>query len=137
MKLSRLPGSALLACALMIWTVGAAAGKTLYVDARASGLENGSSWVDAYVRLQDALAEAASGGRPVEIRVARGTYRPDQGASQIPGSVHEAFELLDGVSLRGGYAGPGTADPNTREIPAHPTILSGDLQSDDEPNFAN
>ncbi len=35
-----------------------AAGGTIYVDADASGANNGSSWTDAYRYLQDGLAEA-------------------------------------------------------------------------------
>ena len=50
----------------------------IYVDDDdAAGANNGSSWADAFVYLQDALAVAQPGD---EIRVAQGLYRPDQSA---------------------------------------------------------
>ncbi len=104
----------------------------LYVDDSATGANDGSSWSDAYRYLQDALAAArASGGAVTEIRVAQGIYKPDQGATQTPGDRAASFELVDGVALRGGYAGCGGADPNAREISVYETILSGDLKNDD------
>ncbi|MFH1110092.1 MAG: right-handed parallel beta-helix repeat-containing protein, partial [Planctomycetota bacterium] len=104
----------------------------LYVDDSATGANDGSSWCDAYWYLQDALAAArASGGAVTEIRVAQGTYKPDQGVNQTPGDRTASFELVNGVAIRGGYAGCGAADPNARDIPVYETILSGDLKNDD------
>ena len=88
---------------------GAVHGQTVvYVDVTATGTNNGSSWCDAYVYLQDALAAA---GPSTEIRVAQGIYRPDQGAGQTPSDREATFQLLDGVALRGGYAGCGGGRP--------------------------
>ena len=53
-------------------------GKIIYVDADATGLNDGSSWQNAYNYLQDALANAKSATKPVEIRVAQGIYKPDE-----------------------------------------------------------
>jgi hypothetical protein len=47
---------------------------TIYVEANATGANNGSSWADAFNDLQDALAKAQSGD---EIRVAQGAYTPE------------------------------------------------------------
>ncbi|GAF98537.1 unnamed protein product, partial [marine sediment metagenome] len=47
------------------------------------------------------------------------------------------FQLLNGVALRGGYAGCGADDPDERDIAAYETILSGDLFGDDGPDFEN
>ena len=58
------------------------AGKIIYVDVNAVGTNNGSSWADAYVHLQDALADANSLPKPVEIRVAKGIYRPDRTSAE-------------------------------------------------------
>jgi len=74
----------------------------IYVDADATGAGNGSSWGDAYNYLQDALAAAQSGD---EIWVAKGIYKPDQGATQTPGDRTAAFHLLNGVAIYGGFAG--------------------------------
>jgi hypothetical protein len=48
------------------------------------------------------------------------------------------FQLLDGVALRGGYAGIGAPDPDARDIALYETILSGDLAGNDGPgDFEN
>ncbi|MGB2863445.1 MAG: hypothetical protein WBC05_08985, partial [Sedimentisphaerales bacterium] len=59
-------------------------GKTVYVDDDAKGANDGSSWADAYTFLQEALASVNTANKPVEIRVAQGTYRPNQGLAAIP-----------------------------------------------------
>jgi len=100
----------------------------VYVDADATGDDNGTNWADAYSDLQDALSVAAAGD---EIRVAQGIYAPAG-----PGGDRAAtFRLLDGAALVGGYAGVGEPDPNTRDVSAFETILSGDLNGDDGPHF--
>jgi len=70
-----------------------------YVDDDAPPGGDGTSWTTAYRYLQDALAEAAaSGGAITEIRVAAGTYKPDQGAGQTPGDRTATFQLINGLS---------------------------------------
>ncbi|MHC4460087.1 MAG: right-handed parallel beta-helix repeat-containing protein [Planctomycetota bacterium] len=104
-------------------------GRSIFVDADATGSNNGSSWEDAYKYLQDALAVA---GGDDQIWVAEGTYKPTTSSSQTA-----TFQLINGVGIYGGYAGFGEPDPNERNVELHETILSGDLNSDDEPNFVN
>jgi hypothetical protein len=113
-------------------------GKIIYVDDDAAGANDGSSWENAYIYLQDALADANSAEKPVEIRIAQGTYRPNQGFVAIPEYARlefnwrtVTFQLIDGVSLLGGFAGFGEPDPNDRNVQAYKTILSGDLNGDD------
>ena len=114
-------------------------GTTIYVDDDATGANEGSSWADACQCLQDALAAAQYAD---EIRVAQGTYKPDQkvmigrGGLQIitsSGDRTATFQLINAVSLKGGYAGFGEPDPDARDIEAYETILSGDLNGDDMP----
>jgi len=99
-----------------------------YVDVDARGANDGSSWADAYSYLQDALAAALSGD---EIRVAQGIYKPDQGIGITPGDRTATFQLKNGVTIKGGYAGFGEPDPNDRDIDLYETILSGDLNGKD------
>ena len=106
-------------------------GRVIYVDDDATGTNNGSSWQNAYVFLQDALTNANSTEKPVEIRVAQGIYKPDQGSGQTPGNREATFQLINGVILSGGYAGIGVDDPNARDIELYETILSGDLLGND------
>jgi hypothetical protein len=111
--------------------------RIIYVDDDAAGTNDGSSWEDAYVYLQDALTDANSAEKPVEIRVAQGIYKPDQGANQIPRDRGATFQLINNVTLNGGYAGFGETDPNVRDVDLYEVILSGDLNGDDAPNFSN
>lgn len=48
-------------------------GKVIYVDDGVTGANDGSSWMDAYNYLQDALTDAKGSEKPVEIRVAQGS----------------------------------------------------------------
>ena len=106
-------------------------GKIIYVDDDAAGTNDGSSWADAFNYLQDALADANFADKPVEIRVAQGTYTPDRGGDNIPGDRHATFQLLDGVTLKGGFAGFGEPDPNTWDVDLYESALSGDLLGND------
>ncbi len=106
---------------------------TIYIDGQATGIVNdGANWCDAYLTLQDALVAAeASGGAIDEIRVADGTYKPDQGSAQTLGNRTATFQLLNGVTITGGYAGCGAVNPDARDITTNETILSGDLAGND------
>ena len=108
-------------------------GKVIYVDDDAVGTNNGRSWENAYVYLQDALADANSAGKPVEIRVAQGVYKPNEGLVAMPEFDWRmsTFQLINGVSIKGGYAGLGQSDPNAHDVKLYETILSGDLNGDD------
>lgn len=121
-----------LQCVLLLLVVArtAAASGTIYVDADAPGANNGLSWENAYVFLQDALADANSAEKPVEIRVAQGTYTPDQGFQQTLGNKSAFFQLINEVAIKGGFAGFSELYPNARDIEAYETILSGDLNGD-------
>ncbi len=116
-------------------TVGQAA--TIFVDADATGANNGTSWADAYTELQSALAVATAGS---EIWVATGTYRPDYDVSTArhTGDYRQSFALKDGVAVYGGFDGAdsqqyagGETQRDHRDPAANKTTLSGDLQADD------
>jgi len=113
---------------------GAVRAKTIYVDDDAGGANDGSSWVDAYSYLQDALGDANSSEKPVEILVAQGVYTPDSNSADPNGTGDReaTFQLINGVAREGGYAGFVEPDPNERDANAYNTILSGDLDGDDE-----
>ena len=101
--------------------------KIIYVDDDAAGANDGSSWENAYVYLQDALTNADSAEKPVEIRVAEGIYKPNEGTN-VNNTV---FNLMNEVTLSGGYAGLTEQNPNERNIELYETILSGDWEGND------
>ena len=109
----------------------------IYVDDDATGVNDGTSWENAYVFLQDALANAETGEKPIMIHVAQGTYTPDKGVGQIPGDREATFQLINGVTLKGGFAGLGEPDPNACDAGQYKSVLSGDLNADDDPNITN
>ncbi len=93
----------------------------IYVDASATGANNGTSWANAYTSLQTALANDNDGSN---IWIAAGTYTPGT-------TITSLFNLnRNGVSLYGGFNGTESLlserDPSTNI-----TILSGDLNQDD------
>lgn len=110
--------------------------QTIFVNAAATGANDGSSWNDAFTSLQDAFASTLfQYPNATQIWVAAGTYRPDQGAGQIPGDQTEFFDLPS-IHLYGGFAG-GETSLSLRDPVQNPTILSGDLNGDDGPGFTN
>lgn len=90
----------------------------LYVKADAQGNGNGLSWANAMPNLQTAIAQAIYG---TEIRVAAGIYRPTEGTNR-----DSSFQLLNGIRLRGGFAGQGN-NPDAQDPSLHHSILSGDI----------
>ena len=124
-------------------TVGshaAQAGTVVYVDDDGPDGGDGTSWVSAYRFLQDALAFAASPGNGVgEVRVGQGLYLPDRDEANPDGTGDRqgTFQLVNGVAMRGGYAGLGAPDPDERDTALYTSVLSGDLGLDDGPDFSN
>lgn len=145
MKLRQFGIVAFAVCSLMAGFCGNCNGSphgeiVLHVDDDAPLGGDGLSWETAYRFLQDALMFAAEPENGVsEIRTAQGIYTPDRSEDNPKGDgVREGtFQLINGVSLLGGYAGIGADDPDERDIELYETILSGDLLGDDEADFQN
>ena len=73
-----------------------------------------------------------------EIHVAGGTYTPDQdeGGNVTLGDREATLQLISGVAILGGYAGLADLDdPDYRDISLHESVLSGNLNGDDGPDF--
>ncbi|MGI6375415.1 MAG: InlB B-repeat-containing protein [Anaerolineae bacterium] len=101
--------------------VAAQAPSVIYVNDDAPGLNNGTSWTNAYRSLQSALSAATSGQ---EIWVAAGTYKPT-----TTGDRKASFTMKNGVALYGGFAGTETTR-GARNWVANETLLSGDVGPD-------
>ena len=93
-------------------------GSVLRVDSGATGLNNGSSWANAFTQLNTALQFAQSGD---SIWVASGEYLPTDN-----GNRDSSFVLKNGVCIFGGFNGSETA-LFQRNLQQNPTVLSGDI----------
>jgi parallel beta-helix repeat protein len=115
---------------MLLISAGLSAQTVLYVDDDAPSDGDGLTWDTAFRFLQDALSNAAIG---TEIYVAQGVYLPDRDEANAAGTGDReaAFQLVNGITLMGGYGGLGEANPDDRDLDAYPTILSGDLPGDD------
>lgn len=113
---------------LRIWPVGGTVDMGIdeykhaivYVDADATGRNNGTSWADAFRKLTDGLNAAGCGD---DVWVAAGTYKPTTGTDR-----NISFAMKNGVAIYGGFAG--NEEPNDfidRDIVKNETILSGDI----------
>ncbi|MFD2574622.1 beta strand repeat-containing protein, partial [Spirosoma soli] len=112
-------------------------GTVVYVTQNGAGLQNGSSWENAFAgtALQTAINTAATCG--AQVWVAQGIYKPTTGTDR---SI--SFVMKAGVKILGGFVG------TERQLSDRPIIaliagqpntstLSGDLKGDDGSNFAN
>ncbi len=116
----------------------------LYVKKGGAGNLSGDSWDNAIPELADALrwarqqwGEDGSGagwnaGNPLQIWVAKGTYKPMysvvDGAYDVDGGADNAFVLVPFVQLYGGFAGT-ESSLDDRNRGSNETILSGDLDN--------
>jgi len=105
------------------FSIHTAPSRTWYVDVAAKGSNNGTSWPNAFVRLQDALYKAQA---KEEIHVAQGTYRPDLGGWVQASDRMATFQLKNGVAVYGGFpAGGGPWEQRNPHL--YVTTLSGDI----------
>ena len=99
-------------------STGGAWAAILYVNAAATGSNNGSSWANAYTSLQTGLAAAVA---PDEIWVAAAIYRPTATSDRTA-----SFVLKNGVGVYGEFNGTETLR-SQRDPVVNVTILSGDI----------
>ncbi|MBD2755494.1 S8 family serine peptidase [Spirosoma validum] len=110
------------------------AGK-LYVNASATGANNGLSWANAFTSLQAAITSAKRCSQITQIWVAKGTYYPtvDALGNASPLDVRtKAFSLKNGLAIYGGFVGNEAPNYNVsqRNLVANQTTLSGNIQQD-------
>lgn len=95
---------------------------TIYVNANASGANTGSDWANAYNSLQDALIAT---NENEEIWVAAGVYVPSIDKREATFAINK-----EAIKLYGGFVGT-EINRSERDVLANETILSGDLQNND------
>ncbi|MFC1582849.1 hypothetical protein ACFL4W_04855, partial [Planctomycetota bacterium] len=103
--------------------------KLVFVDLDAAGLDNGTSWADAYPDLTDALWTE---GPWTEYWVAEGTYYPkwDSGGAAAAPIQEATFALMDTSGVFGGFDGTET-ERSERNFDTNITVLSGDIDLND------
>jgi hypothetical protein len=120
----------------------------VYVTVVGAGTMDGSSWANAYPGLADPLVAAQSMSCIKQIWVAEGTYYPTRraddplNATQAPTDRNNAFVMVEGVKVYGGFVGTETNLSERDTIVTahgivqmkHKSILSGDLDNDDATN---
>ena len=99
----------------------------IYVDVDSYPFHDGTTWQRAFAELQDALDIASSGN---EIWVAEGTYKPGTQRG-------DSFVLIENTAIYGGFRGyqsetePGETSVEERNLARNKTILSGDIDDND------
>jgi hypothetical protein len=94
--------------------------KTIYVNQNATGTQDGSSWGNAFVFIDDALASWQTDDT---IWVAKGQYSPKDSIAS------STFSLPSGCVLMGGFAGT-EKYASQRDYKLNETILSGEILSE-------
>jgi parallel beta-helix repeat protein/predicted outer membrane repeat protein len=113
---------------LFLWTfVGFAVATRaqVFVKSNATGLNNGTSWENAYVDLSAAIHATASG----PIWVAAGVYTPstdENGQARPVDSRLKTFKFKKGIAIFGGFAGTESSLAE-RNWDMNKTVLSGDI----------
>lgn len=110
----------------------------LYVNANATGGNDGLSWASAFVSLQSAISLAMKCSVIGQIWVAKGTYYPtadELGITNPPNVRTKTFTLRRNLTIYGGLAGnePVNFDLSQRNFVTNEVILDGDIQQDNDP----
>lgn len=103
----------------------------LYVDLSATaGLNDGSTWANAFINPQYAFDQASNGD---EVWIAKGTYiYPQSGIKKraVDRTLYFKWEV-DSLKVYGGFNGDETSREQ-RDWKTNETILSGELQNDSD-----
>lgn len=100
--------------------------KVIYVDSSVAVSGDGTSWFSAYKTIQQALDSTNGCFQSIDtVKVAKGTYYPpDPSNDSLPIRMKHRCVMLGGFD----------ASTGERDYKLYPTILSGDIQQDNEIN---
>ncbi|MFZ1702867.1 MAG: alpha-amylase family glycosyl hydrolase [Saprospiraceae bacterium] len=94
----------------------------LFVNGLATGLQNGTSWTNAFTSVEKALQVATFCDNIDEIWVAEGTYLPNTNHAR-----DQYFTVPPGTTMYGGFTNVGNPVWNDRNPTTYVTILNGDV----------
>lgn len=146
MKLAAIAVSIFLTLPIADFAIAESPLRELCVDQRAAPGGDGSSWEHAFNDLQDLLDRLKEPDfLPSEVTwvivyVAGGVYTPDRGTGDRLATFDfsRPFPTTNfDIEFRGSLPGTGPFWANVPDYERTPTILSGDLNGDDGPDFAN
>lgn len=127
-------------CAALATAATAHGQLVIHVDDDAAANGDGLTWDTALNDLQTALFLARVVPGDLEIRVGAGLYLPSQTGDRAASFDLDRTSMQSAVTLtiKGGFRGlSGGGDPNDRDLDDFRTVLSGDLDGNDEPGFVN
>ena len=104
----------------------------IYVNPNATGSNTGSSWANAMTSLSETLVKAMFCRDIKEVWVAEGLYFPafNSEGDSIGVNRSALFRVVSDMRIYGGFNGT-ESSIEERDIPSHPTILSGDFNQND------
>ena len=108
------------------------AGGKIFVNQNATGSGFGDSWNDAYSNLELAFNVLDCNGNIDTVWIAEGVYKTDAFGS----NRSKYFELDQPYKIYGGFSGTETSITQ-RDIPNHPTIISGEIGTSAPTDNAN
>jgi len=119
----------ILCCVLLLFVLNSNShAATVFVNGTAAGLNDGSTWANAFTDLQDALDTATPAD---EIWVAQGTYFPTAPPDGTSVNLRDrSFHWNTDLKIYGGFDGTETTLA-ARNAAVNETILSGDFNGDD------
>ncbi len=86
-----------------------------YVTKAGRYANDGTSWENAKNNVQDAINDLVDKGLQGEVWVARGTYTPTESTESTGGnSLYMSFKVPAGITVRGGFFGPGNIPGMTK-----------------------
>jgi len=100
----------------------ATAQNRVYVAAGATGLQNGTSWANAYNNLQTAIDMSSSLDT---LWVKNGSYKPSKALGNSTDARSKSFQLKSNVFIYGGFVGNEISI--AQRTGQNQTVLSGDL----------
>jgi predicted outer membrane repeat protein len=94
---------------------------TIYVNINATGANDGTSWINAFNKLQDALDLAMQCDKVDSIKIAQGNYIPTSNPFSPNDPKKYCFHIANsGIKVSGGW------DPDKNTQTGKETVLNGD-----------